>query len=126
MSNGDYVAGVPIHLIVLISQFTDICQSLCGKSPLNSLYSYEVQQLEKYSGIHVHSLIKRAVKAPVESIQRSIKLFINYSSPYSALSTFNLLACVAASVFPTGYFSAGASEFQKLLWTALLVPNPGS
>lgn len=71
-------------------------------NPAAFTYSYEVQQLQKYSGIHVHTLIKRAVKAPIESIQRSIKLFINYASPYSFPSLLNLLTFCAASLSPTG------------------------
>lgn len=115
MSNSDCVAGVSIHLIVFMLQCTDTCQSLSRKTPLNSLYSDEdLQRLEMYSGIHVHSLVKRAVKAPIESIHKSIKLFINYSGPYSFLFTLNLLTFCAASVSAKGYFSAGASDFQNL------------
>lgn len=34
------------------------------KAPLNPFYTYEgLQQLERYSETHVHSLIKRALKA---------------------------------------------------------------
>lgn len=99
---------VLIHMIISVLQFTDMCQSLCGTA---FTYSYKVQRLQKYSGIHVRSLIKRAVKAPIESIQRSIKLFINYSSPYSFPSLLNLLTFCAASLSPTGYSSAGASDF---------------
>lgn len=112
MSDGDYVAWKRIHGIVLILQFRDMCQSLCSKTPLNSLYSYEnLRRLEKYSGIHVHPPIKRAVKAPFESNHKSIELFINYSRPHSFLS---ILSLYTASVSPKGYFSAGASDFQNL------------
>lgn len=85
MSNADYVACERIHWVVLISQFTDtVCVSHRSKTPLNSLYSWEdLQRLESYSGIHVHSLIKRAVKVSIESNHKSIELFINYSSLYS-------------------------------------------
>lgn len=72
-----------------------------------------MQRLEKYSGSHVHSRIKRAVKAPIESSQRSIKVFINYSSPFSFLSVLNLLTFSAASLTLKGYFSAGASDFHN-------------
>lgn len=117
MSNGDYVAGISIHLIVSVLQFTDMCHSLSCKTPLNSLYSNEdLQQLEMYSAIHVHFHVKGAVKGPIESIHKSIKLFINYSSLYSSLSALNLLTFCAASVSPKGYFSAGASDFQNLCY----------
>lgn len=117
MSYGDYVAGMSIHLIILVLQFTDMCQSLSCKTPLNSLYSNEdLQRLEMYSEIHVHFHVKRAVKGPIGSIHKSIKLSINYSSLYSFLSTLNLLTFCAASVSPKGYFAAGASDFQNLCY----------
>lgn len=57
------------------------------KAPLNPFYPYKgLQQLERYSETHVHSLIKQALKATIESNRESIELFINISRPYSFLA----------------------------------------
>lgn len=57
------------------------------KAPLNPFYSYEgLQQLERYSETHVHSLIKQALKATIESNRESIELFINISRPCACLA----------------------------------------